>query len=196
MRVLVVFAHPSPESFDAALKAATVAGLSDGGHDVDELDLYREDLTCGLTLEEWDSHPDRLDRCAALAPHIERLRAAEAIIFVFPIWHLHPPAAVQAYLERVWGPGVAYREPAKPGARVEPLLTHIRNVMVVTSHALPGWTMSLVLRNPARRYLWRMCRDLMGRHVHKSWLALGNVYASASRREAFLQRVRRAAAGL
>ena len=196
MRVLVVFAHPSPESFDAALKASAVEGLRDGGHEVDELDLYREGLTCGLTLEEWDSHPDRLEQCPELAPHIARLRAAEAMIFVFPTWHLHPPAAVQAYLERVWGPGVAYREPDKAGARVEPLLTHIRKVMVVTSHALPAWTMTLVMRNPARRYLWRMCRDLMGSQVRKKWLALGNVYGPASRREAFLRRVREAAAAL
>jgi NAD(P)H dehydrogenase (quinone) len=196
MRVLVVFAHPSSDSFVAALCGAVLAGLKQVGHEIDLLDLYREGLTCGLALEEWNAHPDGLEACQALAPHIARLRAAEAIVFVFPVWHLHPPAALQAYLERVWGPGVAYREPDKPGARVEPLLTHIRKVMAVTSHALPNWVMGLVLANPPRRYLWRMCRDLMGGHVKKSWLALGNVYGPSRRREAFLERVRRAAAAL
>ncbi|HEX2256461.1 MAG TPA: NAD(P)H-dependent oxidoreductase [Afifellaceae bacterium] len=194
MRVLVVFAHPSPESFDAALCSAAVAGLKEGGHEVDLLDLYREGLTCGLTLEEWNSHPDGLEGIDALAPHIARLRAAQALVFVFPVWHLHPPAATQAYLERVWGPGVAYREPGQPGARIEPLLTNVQKVMVVTSHALPTWIMTLALGNPPRRYLWRMCRDLMGSHVKKSWLALGNVYGSSARRDAFLERVRSAAA--
>lgn len=196
MRVLVVFAHPSPESYAAELRDAALAGLKQAGHEIDLLDLYREGLTCGLTLEEWSAHPEGLEQCGALAPHIARLRAAEALLFVFPVWHLHPPAAIQAYLERVWGPGVAYREPDTPGARVEPLLTHIRKVTVVTSHALPNWVMGLVLANPPRRYLWRMCRDLMGAHVKKRWLALGNVYGPAKRREAFLERVRQAAAEL
>ncbi|MEI8146698.1 MAG: NAD(P)H-dependent oxidoreductase, partial [Alphaproteobacteria bacterium] len=42
MRVLVVFCHPNPESYCAALHAEVVTSLKAGGHEVDDCDLYAE----------------------------------------------------------------------------------------------------------------------------------------------------------
>ena len=46
-RVLLVHAHPCPDSFSHALAAATERGLVEGGHDVARLDLYRPDRSVG-----------------------------------------------------------------------------------------------------------------------------------------------------
>jgi putative NADPH-quinone reductase len=42
MRVLVLFSHPRPESFNAATHAAVLKGLRAAGHEVDDCDLYAE----------------------------------------------------------------------------------------------------------------------------------------------------------
>jgi NAD(P)H dehydrogenase (quinone) len=42
MRAHLVFAHPEPKSFCAAMKDTTMAALADAGHDVTISDLYAE----------------------------------------------------------------------------------------------------------------------------------------------------------
>ena len=56
MRVLVVSAHPVPDSYVAAVRVAAIRGLAAGGHDVDHLDLDAEGFQPVLTREEWEGH--------------------------------------------------------------------------------------------------------------------------------------------
>ena len=52
MRVLVLYAHPLPDSFAAALHRTVVAALQRGGHQVDDCDLYAEGFDPVLTAAE------------------------------------------------------------------------------------------------------------------------------------------------
>ena len=52
MRVLVLFAHPLADSFAAALHRAVVAKLRQGGHEVDDCDLYAEGFDPVLSAAE------------------------------------------------------------------------------------------------------------------------------------------------
>ena len=52
MKTLVVYCHPNPESFSAALYARTVNTLNAGGHELRCFDLYAENFQPVLTLEE------------------------------------------------------------------------------------------------------------------------------------------------
>ena len=56
VRVLVVSAHPVPDSYVAAVRSAAVRGLATAGHDVDLLDLDAEGFQPLLTREEWEGH--------------------------------------------------------------------------------------------------------------------------------------------
>ena len=56
MRVLVVSAHPVPDSYLAAVRAATISGLVAGGHEVDHLDLDADGFEPVLSREEWEGH--------------------------------------------------------------------------------------------------------------------------------------------
>ena len=42
MKILLVYCHPNPESFTAAVKATALEALTRAGHTVDVLDLYAE----------------------------------------------------------------------------------------------------------------------------------------------------------
>ncbi|MFN9194004.1 MAG: NAD(P)H-dependent oxidoreductase, partial [Pseudomonadota bacterium] len=42
MRLLVVFSHPDPDSFNSALCRTACEALREAGHEVRLLDLYRE----------------------------------------------------------------------------------------------------------------------------------------------------------
>ena len=93
MRVLVVSAHPVPDSFVAAVRAAATSGLAAGGHDVDHVDLDTEGFRPLLTREEWEGHRwtgvETHRPCAGdalpsdVAPDAARLRAADALVLLF-----------------------------------------------------------------------------------------------------------------
>jgi putative NADPH-quinone reductase len=196
MRVLVVFAHPSRQSFAAAVREAVMRGLDRAGHEVDLLDLYAEGFDRAMSLAEWETHEDPSRNRAHAGPHVDRLMRAEALVMAFPTWHIHIPAALKCWMDRVWLPGIAYREPKSRWLPLIPLLTHIRHAVAITTYDLPRPIMALVLGNPIRRYLFNMFGAMMGRRARRRWLALDQVDRSAERRIAFLAEVEACAAKL
>ena len=92
MRVLVLYAHPVETSYHAALHARVLGALARAGHDVDDLDLYAEDFDPRLTRAERLAYHDLENDRAAVAPYIARLKRAEALVLVFPVWNFGYPA--------------------------------------------------------------------------------------------------------
>ena len=52
MRVLVIFAHPDPDSLNGAIHSEILTALSTAGHDVDDLDLYADKFDPVLSMDE------------------------------------------------------------------------------------------------------------------------------------------------
>src|SRR3954462_8403261 len=77
MRFLVLFAHPDPGSFDAALHRRTLDVLRGQGHDIDDCDLYAERFDPGLSYEERRKDNDEGAPQPEVASHIDRLRKAQ-----------------------------------------------------------------------------------------------------------------------
>lgn len=189
MRVLLVFAHPSHDSFAAAVRDAAVRGLERAGHAVDVLDLYAEGFDRAMDRAEWRDHEDPALTRAHAGPAVDRLVQAEALVLVFPTWHLQVPAALKCWMDRTWLPGIAYDEPKSRWLPIIPRLTHIRHAAAITTYHLPRPVMALWLRNPVRRYLFGMFAAMMGGKVRRHWLALDQVTGPAERRAAFLRAV-------
>jgi len=184
----VVFAHPCPESFSAALRGKVVETLARRGWAVDECDLNAEGFSPVLTAEERRGYHDVGPNLGPVAEYVARLRAAEALILVFPVWNFGYPAILKGFFDRVFLPGVSFR---LEGGRVRPNLTHIRRLAAVTTYG--GTRMRAVLvgdppRRSVTRAVWHVCRPDKMRY-----LALYDMNrASAARRAGFLDRVGRA----
>lgn len=196
MRVLVVFAHPSQESFAAAVRDAAVRGLAGAGHAVEVLDLYADGFAEPMSRAEWAAHADPATSLPFIAPQVEQIRRAEALVLIFPTWHIHIPAALKAWMDRVWLPGIAYRVGKSRWLPLVPLFTHIRHAVAITTYDLPRPIMAIVLGNPIRRYLRNMFGAMMGRKVRQTWLALDQINRSPRRRTAFLAEVEQTLARL
>jgi NAD(P)H dehydrogenase (quinone) len=125
VNVLVVYAHPEPTSFAAALKDAAVKVLTARGHSVEVSDLYaegfnpvagRHDFT-GISdparfhYQSEQLHASESDGFAAdLVREQKRLMRADLIVFVFPLWWGGLPAIVKGWFDRVCAYGVAYAD--------------------------------------------------------------------------------------
>ena len=108
MRALVVLAHPSSDSFAAALYRDTCATLAERGYDVDGCDLYAEEFDPVLPRVTYRKYLEAPANRAGVEPYVRALLRAEALVFVFPVWHDGPPAILKGYFDRVFLRGVVF----------------------------------------------------------------------------------------
>jgi NAD(P)H dehydrogenase (quinone) len=105
MHVMVILAHFSQESFNAAIAAAVRAALERNGHEIYFHDLYREGFDPLM-------HEREKPRDASLPPvvraHCDELRRSDGLVVVHPNWWGQPPAILKGWIDRVIRPGVAY----------------------------------------------------------------------------------------
>ncbi|HZZ94703.1 MAG TPA: NAD(P)H-dependent oxidoreductase [Usitatibacter sp.] len=194
MRYLVLFAHPDPASFDAALHERVVAVLRANGHDIDDCDLYAERFNPVLGYEERRKYNDEGAPHPEVESHIRRLREAQGLAFVFPTWFYGMPAILKGYLDRVWLPGIAFTMvDGKPRSR----LHHIVRFAAVTTYGAPRTINETLVGDPNRRALMRGIANLAHPRAKKIFLAQ---YAMDSigddERKRFLALVDRRIAGL
>jgi NAD(P)H dehydrogenase (quinone) len=125
MRIMVLFAHPLEDSFNAALHRTVVTALRESGHEVDDCDLYAEGFDPVLNAEERRYYHDETGNRAPVACYVERLLAADAMVLCYPTWSFGPPAILKGFLDRVLMPGVSF---TLENGRARPALTHIRHL--------------------------------------------------------------------
>ncbi|MGE7418744.1 NAD(P)H-dependent oxidoreductase, partial [Methylobacterium tarhaniae] len=163
--------------------------LHAAGHRVEVIDLYAEGFDPVLSADERSSYYDRSIGTDAVARHITALRNAEALVFVYPTWWFGMPAMLKGWIDRIWLPGIAFR---LGGPNVlQPLLTHIRSITVVTTYGSPRWLLWLV-GWPDWRLFRRGIRTLCAPRCRLNWLALTNMDGcTLDARQRFIARVRR-----
>jgi NAD(P)H dehydrogenase (quinone) len=188
MRLLVIFAHPLEDSYAAALRDVVAASLTAGGHEVDMCDLYKEAFDPVLSAHERSAYRNPPGNSDNVSDHVQRLRRAEGVVFVFPTWWYGMPAILKGYFDRVWLPGVAFE--FGPQA-IRPLLTGIRLFGVVTTTGAPEWFTRFYMGNPSRKVLMRGLARLLAPGAERFWLVLyGMENATAAKRSAFIERVK------
>ena len=123
MNILVVYAHHEPKSLVASLKNVAISTLQAAGHDVTETDLYangfgpvahKYDFTTlsgkhfnymleqkHATNNDWGFAPD-------VVGEIQRLLAADLVLFYFPVWWFSEPAILKGWFDRVLAMGIAW----------------------------------------------------------------------------------------
>lgn len=184
----MLYAHPVAESFGAALHERVVDGLVRGGWRVDDCDLYVEGFDPVLSDIERIGYHDLDHNVAPVADHVERLRAAEALVLVFPVWNFGYPAILKGFFDRVFLPGVSFR--MEDGV-VRPALTNIRRLVAVCTYGGARWR-AWAAGDPPRKVVTRSLRYVCHSNVRMRYLALYDMNrASESQRTAFLSRAGR-----
>jgi NAD(P)H dehydrogenase (quinone) len=123
MKVLIVYAHPEPRSFTAALKNLAAEVLTEAGHEVQVSDLYalgfdpaggpvdvieRDDPTFfHYQREQIHAHASDLF-VPELKAEMDKLVWADFVIFQFPLWWFSLPAILKGWVDRVFAMGFSY----------------------------------------------------------------------------------------
>jgi NAD(P)H dehydrogenase (quinone) len=194
--VLVVTAHPCPESYHRAVVDAAVRGLTRGGHTITVLDLYELGFRAAMTREErvaYHGAQPLLDPMAA--EHAALVQRAPMLVFIYPTWWSGPPAVMKGWLERVLVPGVGFTFDERTG-KVEPGLRHVRHLVGVSTYGAP-WTYIKATTDCGRRLITRTLRLSCGWRARPRWFGLYAMdTAGPAERAAFLDRVEHGLAAL
>ncbi|BBT40150.1 NAD(P)H-dependent oxidoreductase [Pseudomonas guariconensis] len=123
MNVLIVHAHPEPQSFTAALRDQAVETFKAQGHQVQVSDLYAMDWNPVASAEDFGKreNPDYLVyaleqrlgvKSGSIAPDIQaeldKLLWADLLVLNFPIFWFSAPAMLKGWIDRVLVSGVCY----------------------------------------------------------------------------------------
>ena len=187
MRILVLFAHPVETSFAAGLHDRVVRALKARGHDVDDCDLYAETFNPVMSREERIDYYDLSRNRREVGPYVERLLAAEALVFSFPVWNMGFPAILKGFVDRVFLPGVSFD--MKANGDYVATLHNVRRLGVACTYG-GGRLLTSLMGDPPRRFLTRSIRGMCARGTRCDYLALYDMdHAKPERRKKFLARV-------
>lgn len=190
MRCLVVYCHPVPESFGAAVRDTVLAALAERGAEVRLVDLYAEGFDPVLSTDERRSYNDHPPSDSRLAAHLENLKWADAVLFVYPTWWYGLPAMLKGWLDRVWATEVAFRLPPD-GGRIISLVPHIMRLGVVTTCGATWW-LSFLMGQPGRKTILRGIRALCAPAARTLYVAHYDMDRSTPEtRLAFLGKIKR-----
>ena len=194
MKVLVVLAHPSQESFVSFLCSEVIAELSSGGHEIRHHDLWAENFNPVFTPYERLNHvgdvAEKLNELPELRQHIEDLQWCDALVLVYPTWWSGQPAILKGWFDRVLMNGVAWVLP-EGAARIRPLLTNVKRLVVVTTHGSSKFVNALEGES-GKRTAFRSVRLMLHRRVRCEWIAMYGVdNATVKQREKFSAHVHR-----
>ncbi|UCE15364.1 MAG: NAD(P)H-dependent oxidoreductase [Candidatus Bathyarchaeota archaeon] len=129
MSVLVVYAHPSPQSFNHAVLEEFTKGLKDGGHSFEVVDLHAIGFDPRTKLEDLAQFAggqmpkDVLDQQ-------EKVVAADTLVFIYPKFSASFPAILKGWIDRVFSYGFAYQGSEKG---MEGLLKHQKALLIDTT---------------------------------------------------------------
>jgi putative NADPH-quinone reductase len=187
LRILVLFAHPVETSFGAAAHAKMVEALSRRGHKIDDCDLNAEGFDPVMTRQDRIDYHDVTVNRRRVGPYVDRLLAAEALVFSFPVWNMGFPAILKGFVDKVFLPGVSFN--LKDNGDYVPCLHNIKRLGVVCTYGGSRlWT--VLMGDPPRRFLTRSMRLICAPGTRCDYVAhYGMNRPRPERRAAFLTRV-------
>ncbi len=116
MNVLVVYCHPSQNSFTHSVKEAFVKGLTDAGHSAEICDLYAMGFSPIFSQSEYQREA-YYDESKAVPEDVlteqQKINHADIIAFIYPNFWTEAPALLLGWFQRVFTYGFAYGEHPK-----------------------------------------------------------------------------------
>lgn len=102
MHVLIVTAHPEPQSLTHGIAARIGAGLAEAGHDFEIADLAAEGFDPRFTAGDLAVHRRKAAPPADVAAEQARIDRADALVLVYPVYWWSMPALLKGWIDRVF----------------------------------------------------------------------------------------------
>lgn len=155
-RILIINGHPNKESFNFALADAYKKGAELSNTTISQINII--DLNFNPNLENAYSKETVLE--SDLLDAINKVKQAEHIIWIFPIWWSGYPAVMKGFIDRIFLPNIAFKY-NKGKTFPEKLLKGKTARMIITSDT-PYWYYNYVMKKPAINQLKKGTLEFCG----------------------------------
>lgn len=155
-KILVINGHPDKESFNYALAASYKKGVVDSGFDLKEINI--RELTFNPNLQF--GYRDRTELEPDLIEAQEKIKWADHIVWVYPVWWGSVPAIMKGFLDRVLLPGFAFKK-REGSVWWDKYLTG-RTAHLICTLDQPGWYYQFVNGAPSHKAMNKLCMKFVG----------------------------------
>ena len=160
MKTVIIFDHPyttaayqnipHQRSFLAALAHQVQAQLLVEQQLVDVIDLHADNFDPVMSaneLQRWRQGQPVNDQ---VADYQQRLRSADQIIFMFPVWWEVMPAMMKGFLDKVYAKGQLYESDT-----MRTTLVKQPKFRIITTMSTPNWIYRSIFGAPLLKALYR-----------------------------------------
>lgn len=186
MKVVIIFNHPYEGSFcNAILKAVTI-GLKKGNHEIDIIHLDNDNFNPVMTSDDLKAFRNKKPVAPQVADYAERLKKADHLVFIFPIWWELMPALTKGFIDKVIFPGVAYDYTNESNTRMKPLWSRLKGVTILTTMNTPKLLYGIIFGNAIKKAMLIGTFWKIG-YKNRKWISFNQVkQVSNSKREKWL----------
>ena len=151
MKVVIVFNHPYEGSFCNAILQSLTNGLTKGNHQIDLIHLDKDNFNPVMTAGDLKGFRDKKPIDPKVMEYSDKIKNADHLIFIFPIWWELMPALTKGFVDKVIFPGVAYDHTNASNTRMKPLWEKLKGVTIITTMNTPNWLYWLLFGNAIKK---------------------------------------------
>lgn len=154
--ILLINGHPDKESFNYALAAAYIKGAEKSGAEIQYIHIrdlnFNPNLQFGYR-KRTELEPDLLDAQ-------EKLKWADHIVWIYPVWWGSVPAIMKGFLDRVLLPGFAFKK--REGSVWWDKYFQGKSSRIICTMDQPTWFYRLINRSPSHYAMKKLTLNFIG----------------------------------
>ena len=141
-QVLIINGHPDKQSFNYALSEAYIKGANKIDATLTQINITDLDFNPNLTFgyrKRMELEPDLIDA-------IDKIKKADHIVWIFPMWWYSYPALMKGFIDRIFLPGITF-QPIEGKPLPQKLLKGKSARLIITADT-PKWYDFLIMKRP------------------------------------------------
>jgi len=141
-QILIINGHPDKQSYNYALSKAYKEGANKTNAVITQINISDLDFNPNLEFgyrQRTELEPDLIDA-------IEKIKKADHIAWIFPVWWYSYPALMKGFIDRTFLPGITF-EPVEGKALPNKLLKGKTARIIITADT-PKWYDYLFMKRP------------------------------------------------
>ena len=155
-KILIINGHPDKESFNFALSATYKNGAKKSNAEIKEINIRELNFNPNLQFgyrKRTELEPDLLDAQ-------EKLKWADHLVWVYPVWWGSVPAIMKGFLDRILLPGFAFKKRAD-SVWWDKYFTG-KTARLISTLDQPAWYYRWIYGSPSHKAMKKLTMNFIG----------------------------------
>jgi len=155
-KILIINGHPDQESFNFAIAHAYKQGAIKSGAAIQEINIRELSFNVNLQYgyrKRTELEPDLVDAQ-------EKIKWADHLVWIYPVWWGSVPAIMKGFLDRVLLPSFAFKK-KEDSVWWDKYLTG-KSARIICTLDQPGWYYRLIYGSPSHHAMKKLTLEFVG----------------------------------